>query len=515
MFIFGRNFSTWSDTEELIVLLLLLTVVNVQDFLTYFFDKFHKHWTEGNQGKLTSLWPSRGAVKRAEEHSSFHSFEFEYPKAIRNSEINYSIRSQTMRCCVVLVEKEKWFSVAVVQNAPTTCALHVPSSPFKVSQVVMQEIVLHAKTPTASRMMENQCVDPGAVREVEGEVRNDVEFEVKRQNMKREEGRSFMNQSKDKVKLLYHKLAERLDKMSMVFERFLSNARAATHWHVGKTDDRAAFCAICLKDCGMKSTLTPMCAQIMDTTCSTPRLWREPKNWEKIQTIKTFMQGIALESFKVRELVKIEFEKSVAPGSMPTFVPTFTGNTSLRTRRLLGNAAEDLHRAVRDTIVCNYDISPRNSIPENYRLSPLVSWVKQHGWAFQRMPKVGVAVAVTVTVTVNCALCWRLDLSLRLINFIFNGLTCQIVPSWTNAFPDSTLYPFNKVRESRTLFIQCSHNRNRTPHPSMVKRWLSARIPADSFIFPRTITRRQKMGSIRDRATWFYKLIWRPNYLPL
>jgi len=93
----------------------------------------------------------------------------------------------------------------------------------------MQEIVLHAKTPTASRMMENQCVDPGAVREVEGEVRNDVEFEVKRQNMKREEGRSFMNQSKDKVKLLYHKLAERLDKMSMVFERFLSNARAATH----------------------------------------------------------------------------------------------------------------------------------------------------------------------------------------------------------------------------------------------------------------------------------------------
>lgn len=292
-----------------------------------------------------------------------------------------------MGCCVVCLDEEE----QVVFNCPgSKCTYEMCASCIKIA---FQDAAgsnarncPSCKTPTASRMIESIC-GPGAVREVEREVRNNVEFEVKKQHMKREKGRIFMNESKVKARLLYHKLAESLNmkcpRCSSVFVDY-EGCNALTCW---KTDCRAAFCAICLQDCGADAhshVRENHGHDLFDKTA-----FKEAKKLREMQTVKNFMQEIAVEPFEVRELVKIEFEKSVSPGIMPTL----TGNTSQRTRRFLLNAKEDLHRAVRDdrlSLLSNHDggwdppppriprtglsskdISPRNAIPENYRLSLL------------------------------------------------------------------------------------------------------------------------------------------------
>ena len=105
------------------------------------------------------------------------------------------------------------------------------------------------KEPTARRMIESMC-GKGAVIQVEQELRNFVEFEVKKAAFNREKGKQEMCEMKDQARKLFLSFSERLNmkcpRCNMVFDDFdgcnalkCSNSACA-----------AAFCAICLQDCG-------------------------------------------------------------------------------------------------------------------------------------------------------------------------------------------------------------------------------------------------------------------------
>ena len=223
-------------------------------------------------------------------------------------------------------------------------------------------------------MIESVC-GVGAVNEVEREVRARVEFDVTKQMAQQKKQRKMqMNESKEKARALYQKLTDRLNmrcpRCSSVFHDY-DGCNALTCWN---TSCRAAICAICLKDCGNDAHAhvgSEHQALFDKGAFETARKERE------LSTVDSFIREIANEPYEVQELVKIEYEKSQGPG-MGTHYGIHKHTQFLHSARL------SLRQAVRDdrlSLLSNgigtaphsgfslSDISPRNAVPNDYRLS--------------------------------------------------------------------------------------------------------------------------------------------------
>jgi hypothetical protein len=226
-------------------------------------------------------------------------------------------------------------------------------------------------------MIESVC-GPGAVKEMERQLRNKVEIEVQRGMDKKQEEKLKMNESKQVALKLYQDLCERLNmkcpRCELVFDDY-TGCNALT---CRGQSCRAAFCAICLKDCDTN-------AHHHVRTCHgdlfDKKAFNTARKKREIDTINDFSAEISGEPHEVKELVRIEFEKSQSDqtqyceGGFP-FAP------------FLSRAKRDLLAAVNsgrlsilsdaeaypvETGLTRRDISPRNVIPENYRLRLLPS----------------------------------------------------------------------------------------------------------------------------------------------
>jgi hypothetical protein len=221
--------------------------------------------------------------------------------------------------------------------------------------------------------MVESMVGEGAVREVERELRSKVEFEVNNEAMRRERGREQMGEMKDKAQTLYRDLSERINmkcpRCDVVFNEY-DGCNALTCWNVSC---KAAICAICLEDCGSDAHnhVRTSHGDLFDKTS----FYRAKKERE-LSTVRVFMNEIDDEPFEVKELVRIEYEKANGDQLSPA-------SGSGRNRDFLVTAESCLRNTVRsDRLSLLYDesnvirtgfcveaISPRNAIPDDFKLS--------------------------------------------------------------------------------------------------------------------------------------------------
>jgi uncharacterized C2H2 Zn-finger protein len=230
------------------------------------------------------------------------------------------------------------------------------------------------KVPTARRMVESMC-GKGAVRQVEQELRTLVEWEVKKTTFDREKGKQEMCEMKDRARMLFLNLSERLNmqcpRCNMVFDDF-DGCNALT---CSNTSCKAAICAICLEDCGRDAHdhVRRSHGDLFDKS-----QFNRAKQEREGRTLRSFLGEIKDEPFEVQQLVKIEFEKSSGTSThacrntrgAENFLMSAKENLSsaVKTDRLsvLGDA--DI-RGIGFNGIQHGDISPRCAIPTDFKLT--------------------------------------------------------------------------------------------------------------------------------------------------
>jgi hypothetical protein len=227
------------------------------------------------------------------------------------------------------------------------------------------------KTPTARDMMESLC-GAGSVRAVERELRPKVEFEVKMENLKKAQGKEEMSEMKQRAQSLIHVLSEKLNmtcpRCSMVFDEY-DGCNALT---CGNESCKAAFCAVCLEDCG--SNAHPHVRSQHGNLFDKEAFYIGKKTRE-LAVLELFIEDIKEEPFEVKELVRINCESSFPDSS-------HTGGGSARDTAFVESARQSVSTAIKNDrlsllsdpqdagqqVIRIGDVSPRNAVPDEYRL---------------------------------------------------------------------------------------------------------------------------------------------------
>jgi hypothetical protein len=227
------------------------------------------------------------------------------------------------------------------------------------------------KTPTARQMMESLC-GQRSVRAVERELRPRVEFEVKMENLKKARGKGEMSEMKQRAQDLFHELSERLNmkcpRCSMVFDEYDGcNALAC-----GNGSCKAAFCAVCLEDCGTNAHphVRSNHGNLFDKEA-----FYSGKKARESALVELFVDEIKEEPFEVKELVRINCERSFPEKS-------YGSGDSARDRAFVASARQGVRTALNkdrmsllsdpqdagQMVIRAADVSPRNAVPDDYRL---------------------------------------------------------------------------------------------------------------------------------------------------
>lgn len=221
------------------------------------------------------------------------------------------------------------------------------------------------KTPTARYMMESLC-GPGAVREVEREVRHRVEFEVRKEKKSIAAEKAELQGMQERALKYMHKLVEQVNmrcpRCLAVFDDY--DGCNALSCRCG-----AKFCAICLKDCGADAH--PHATSHGDLFDKT--LFEQAKRTRERSQIDSFIEGIENEPFEVKELIRIECEKTFSHGKSNTAQWSGAGIAFLRTAKanLQSAIKKDRMSVLSDGlegVVTGNDITPRCAVPDDYRL---------------------------------------------------------------------------------------------------------------------------------------------------
>lgn len=227
------------------------------------------------------------------------------------------------------------------------------------------------KTPTARHMMESLC-GQGSVRAVERELRPRIEFEVKMENLKKARGKGEMGEMKQRAQDLFHELSERLNmkcpRCSMVFNEY-DGCNALT---CGNGSCKAAFCAICLEDCGTNAHphVRSNHGSLFDKEA-----FYSGKKARETALVELFVDEIKEEPFEVKELVRINCERSFPEKSYGSGDSardtTFVASARQSVRMALKNDRLSLLSDPQDAgqmAIRAGDVSPRNAVPDEYRL---------------------------------------------------------------------------------------------------------------------------------------------------
>jgi hypothetical protein len=217
-------------------------------------------------------------------------------------------------------------------------------------------------------MIESLC-GKGAVREVERELRGKVEFEVRKESEALELSKEAMNGMKERANKLFQELCEELNmrcpRCKVVFYDYDGcNALTCTC--------RAAFCAICLKDCGSDAHSHVR----VHGDLYNKDLFLTAKKKREQETVALFLEGISSEAFEVKELVRMKSEKILLtdiPETKKIICSSFLRKARSNLEATLKKDRMSLLQNIdpgrgRFSPFQYEDISPRNAIPIDFRL---------------------------------------------------------------------------------------------------------------------------------------------------
>jgi hypothetical protein len=230
------------------------------------------------------------------------------------------------------------------------------------------------KMETARPMIESVC-GVGAIREVERELRSQVENDIRKQDQKQIESKKQMVLCKERADQLFQIATEELNMKCPRCCQVFYDYDGCNAVRCGNISCKAAFCAVCLKDCGNDAhTCARTHGDLYDKT-----LFTKARERREVQTMETILQRHTTESFEVVELLKMKLEKHLkVPQSNCFKVPQ--SNCFIDRRLFLAKCKTSIDMAIKfdrlsllngDEIgnrLSHSDISPRNAVPNDYQL---------------------------------------------------------------------------------------------------------------------------------------------------
>ena len=225
-----------------------------------------------------------------------------------------------------------------------------------------------------ARGMIKDVLGRGAINAIEEELRAKVELEVQGELERRARAEKDMNQYKDRARTLYNDLCDclnlRCPRCKMVFNDY----DGCNALRCGNPDCRAAFCAVCLQDCGNDAhSHAGKHGNLFDKS-----LFENGKRIRMSTQAKRFFEKISEEPFEIQQLVKNWYKDSCnTPSSKPL-------DSQQIDRSFVEQSLEQLQIAIKSDrlgVLCNCEddtyrrsglsfehISPRCMIPEDYKL---------------------------------------------------------------------------------------------------------------------------------------------------
>ncbi|KAG7340019.1 AAA domain containing protein [Nitzschia inconspicua] len=233
------------------------------------------------------------------------------------------------------------------------------------------------KTAMARDILES-VVGKGAVNAVEDELRRKVEFVVETKAQERESNKKAMMDYKEKAASLFNILSEQLNMKCPRCQQVFIDYSGCNALTCSNDECKAAFCAVCLKDCGKNAHphVREQHGNLFDRAA-----FEVAKQQREVEKIKSYMLEIQSEPFEVCQMVK-----NMLKGSY-----SMTGNIAIdkkhRERQFIIEAKDQLLSAIRsdrlgvlkdpsDTSflregLSHDHVSPRCVIPKEYKLEIL------------------------------------------------------------------------------------------------------------------------------------------------
>eukprot|EP00978_Attheya_sp_CCMP212_P016587 scaffold43631_cov45-Attheya_sp.AAC.2 len=279
-----------------------------------------------------------------------------------------------LECCTICQDEEirvdfscMNFSCAYKLCAPCIREAFLDSSGVNSAKCPM------CQTPTAIEMIES-LLGKGAVKAVENKVRSTIEFDLKRQQMKKEFAKKELVETNVKARQLFNEVAEKISmkcpRCKTAFDDYDGcNALSCATC-------KAGFCAICLQDCESDSHAHVL--KEHGDYFDRDAFEKSRENRTK-DIVGTFMNSLSSESEELKQLVKNHVEKA---GILAV------KNAGTENAQKIDAFVDAAHRSLLQTVqadrlsilrnqddsecfrkgLAHDDISPRSSIPEDFQL---------------------------------------------------------------------------------------------------------------------------------------------------
>ena len=215
----------------------------------------------------------------------------------------------------------------------------------------------------------------GAVRLVEHELRATVEYDVKSHYLKKREDKEELESLSTQARKIFHELTEDLTMKCPRCTFAFYDYDGCNALCCSQVDCNAAFCAICLKDCGSDAH-----AHVLEShggTLFDKSAFEQSRIVREKATIQRYLDQLHNVRFELKQMVQNQIERAKlgeAIGANQTqLITTFINesrtalNHACNTDRLSILREPESRECFRDGLA-SADISPRLVIPDNYRV---------------------------------------------------------------------------------------------------------------------------------------------------
>ena len=285
------------------------------------------------------------------------------------------LTEQVNSCCSICCDEgeEVLFFCSKVTCEYQLCGLCIKDA-FKDSSGSNSTYCQFCKTPSALDMI-SAVIGTGAIKAVEKNVRSDIEFELKVKMEKKEAQKRELSGMNDEARVIFNKLSDEVNLKCPRCQMAFHDYDGCNALQCSSTECRAAFCAICLEDCGSDAHdhVRSHHGDLFDK-----KAFEESKRQRTKVVVESCMEELSHRPFELKQLVQNHIDKaellknstsiSDGPWRSLRFIEETRASLlqTIRNDRLSLLTEPSSYRQRR--AITKDDLTPRCSVPEDFRI---------------------------------------------------------------------------------------------------------------------------------------------------
>lgn len=279
------------------------------------------------------------------------------------------------RCCSICQDDEELvvFSCSKVGCDYNLCASCIRDA-FKDESGSNSAVCMFCNNPSAMDMVSAVC-GPGAVNAVKEKVRSKIEFELSSEMLKRETNRKEISEMNVRARDIFNEITEQINLRCPRCQIVFSDYDGCNALQCASHSCKAAFCAICLKDCGTDAHghVRTQHGDLFDKSA-----FQKSKDLRSKTIVENRLVALSHESNDLMLLVRNHIDKATllcdGMDSHQTRTTQFLRETRENLRRTINNDRlgllsnpDEYRPGHRD--ITERDISPRSAISSDFRVT--------------------------------------------------------------------------------------------------------------------------------------------------